>query len=74
MPILVSKVRIAPIVLKKSDFVSAGGWRGRLGGGLAGSDVHRLGPHREQFGQLAEVLGGGGEEELIIGAVGTSET
>ena len=27
---------------------------------------------RDQLGQLAEVLGGGGEEELVAGAAGAS--
>src|SRR5688500_5210301 len=61
------------IALKKSALGSAErvgpGWLN----GACPSDGHRLRPDREQLAQVSKVLGGGGEEELIVGAVGTSE-
>ena len=39
--------------------------------GLAASDRHRL-RHRDELGQLSEVLGGGCEVELIAGAIRSS--
>ena len=38
------------------------------------SGGHRPGLARYQFGELAEVLGGGGKEELVFRSVWTSKT
>jgi len=38
----------------------------------APSDSHRWRGGGEELGELAKVLGGGGEEELIPGSAGTS--
>src|SRR5215212_5559329 len=59
-------VRFWPIVLKKSaPLAESRHWVGRarlLSGGRRLRD-------RDQLGELAEVLGGGGEEELVLGTI-----
>ena len=61
-----AKVRFAPIVLKKSALLAESQhWVGRA---RLPSSGRRL-RDRDQLGELAEVLGGGGEEELVLGTI-----
>ena len=55
-------------LLKKSGFCAAG-LTTAMAARLLG---HRRCGHRDQLGQLPEVLGGGGEEELVAGAAGAA--
>src|SRR4051794_32548524 len=60
------QVRFAPIVLKKSALLAESQhWVGRA---RLPSSGRRL-RDRDQLGELAEVLGGGGEEELVLGTI-----
>ncbi len=57
---------IRPIVLKKSALLAESQhWVGRA---RLPSSERRL-RDRDQLGELAEVLGGGGEEELVLGTI-----
>ena len=62
---------LSPDFVEKRDVRLAGFRRQRGPGGSGGCETGRGG---EQFGQFAQVLGGGGEEELIVGAAGTSQS
>ena len=44
-----------------------------MGGGEVWASREGWRGHRDQLGELSEVLSGGGEVELISGAVGTSQ-
>lgn len=61
------------IVLKKS-MIEARCWSARRERSTPyPSDGGRQRRHRDQLGHLAEVLGGGSEEELVFGTVWTSQ-
>jgi hypothetical protein len=49
---------------------SVGAMIGRASSPLSGR--HRLHRRRDQLGELAEVLGGGGEDKLVSGAAGAA--
>ena len=60
-------------MLKKSDFVEIEAPSGVAGGAASPSGEGRLERHGDQLCELAQVLGGGGEEEFVFCAVRTSE-
>src|SRR3954451_19859811 len=58
--------RSGPIVLKKSAVLAESQhWVGRARFPSSGRRLR----DRDQLGELAEVLGGGGEEELVLGTI-----
>ena len=67
-----TNVRNGSMLLKKSAFDRSGRWGVRGRAALCHSGGHRLRWHRDELGQLAQVLGGGCEVELVAGAVGAS--
>ena len=58
-----------PMLLKKSSAKGGGRCDDEHAGRCRGSGWHRLHRHRDELGKLAEVLGCGGEVELVPGAV-----
>jgi hypothetical protein len=58
-----------PMLLKKSAGERSGRGRWDTVGRCRGSGWHAVLGHRDKLGELAEVLGCGGEVELVTGAI-----